>query len=304
MKAKHTSYFKNELTDHTWYFDWVNRLQQLSGHNYQKREVKTDLGKTLIWQTGNPQAEKTIVIFPGFRTSALFWDLDKGLHFLMSDFNIYLVETNGQPNPSDGNSPSIKLLDYGYWAKQVLNELKIKKTHIAGASFGGLVCMKLAIVAPEKIQTAFLFNPGCTRFASFGLKNLYYILLPIIKPSEKNVRLFLDNVVFAKPNHQLSKEAENLCVEFEIKAIQDYKDNTEKPYNMGKQLNTIQTPTYMLVGDKDILMPYQKSVENARKNIPGFKEFILFKNVGHGIETYRPALEKMKEIICKESHLK
>jgi len=227
----------------------------------------------------------------------LFWDLDKGLDFLMNDFNIYLVETNGQPNASDENSPSIRSLDYGNWATQVLNELKIEKTFIAGASFGGLVCMKLAIVAPEKIQAAFLLNPGCTRFASFGLKNLYYVLLPLLKTTEKNIHLFLNNVVFSKPNHQLESESEKLCVEFELKAIQDYKDKTEKPYNMGKQLNSIQTPTYILVGDKDILMPYKKSVANARKNIPGFKEFILFKNVGHGIETYRPALEKMKDII-------
>lgn len=302
MKIARTSYFKKKEDDLAWYYDWAMRLQALSGHTYQKLEIKTELGNTLIWQTGNNKAQKTIVIFPGFRTSALFWDLDKGLDALMNDFKIYLVETNGQPNPSDGNSPSIKSLDYGHWAKQVLNELKIKKTYIAGASFGGLVCMKLAIVAPEKIQAAFLLNPGCTRFASFGLKNMYYVLLPILKKSEKNVRLFLDNVVFAKPNHELKTEAENLCVEYELKAIQDYKDNTEKPYNMDRQLNSVQTTTYMLVGDKDILMPYKKSVTNAQKNIPGFKEFFLFKDVGHGIETYRPALEKVKELVLKSEN--
>lgn len=297
MKIAATSYFKNKQADHNWFYDWANRVQQFSGHTYQKQEIKTDLGNTLIWQTGNLKAEKTIIIFPGFRTSPLFWDLDKGLDFLMDDFKIYLVETNGQPNPSDGNSPAIRSLDYGYWAKQVLDLLNVDKTYIAGASFGGLVCMKLAIVAPEKIQSIFLLNPGCTRFASFGLKNLYFVLLPILKTNEKNILRFLDHVVFSKPNHQLNAEAENLCVEFELKAIQDYKDNTQKPYNMGKQLNSVHTPTYMLVGDKDILMPYKKSVANARKNIPGFKEFILFKNAGHGIETYRPALEKIRDLI-------
>ena len=152
MKVIRKSHFKNEKADHAWYFDWANRLQTLSGHRYQQQIIKTDLGSTLIWQTGNHKADKNLVIFPGFRTSALFWDLDKALDPFMNDFNIYLVETNGQPNPSDGNSPAIRSLDYGYWAAQVLNELKIDKTYIAGASFGGLVCMKLAIVSPEKIQ--------------------------------------------------------------------------------------------------------------------------------------------------------
>lgn len=297
MKIARTSYFKNKQTDIDWFYDWAQRIQERSGHVYHKVEIKTDLGNTLVWKTGNENAKKTIVIFPGFRTSPLFWDLDKGLDYLMDDFQIYLVETNGQPNPSDGNSPAIRSLDYGHWAKQVLDLLKIEKTYIAGASFGGLVCMKLAIVAPEKIHAAFLLNPGCTRFASFGLKNLYYILLPIFKTSKKNVLLFLNNVIFSKPNHQLDSEAEKLCVEFELYAILNYKDKTQKPYNMGKQLNSIRTPTFFLVGDKDILMPYKKSVANARKNIPGFQDFILFKNVGHGIETYRPALEKIRQLI-------
>ncbi|MBK6527208.1 MAG: hypothetical protein IPG07_17665 [Crocinitomicaceae bacterium] len=130
------SYFKNGQN----FLQW-SVVKHHSGHSYQKLEIKTELGNTLIWQTGNLNAKKTIVIFPGFRTSPLFWDLDKGLDYLMDDFKIYLVETNGQPNPSDGNSPAIRSLDYGHWAKQVLDELKIEKTSIK-ASFG-FGCIKL-----------------------------------------------------------------------------------------------------------------------------------------------------------------
>ena len=49
-----------------------------------------------------------MVIFPGFRTSSLFWDMDNALAPLKKDYRIYLVETNGQPNLSDGNNPDIK----------------------------------------------------------------------------------------------------------------------------------------------------------------------------------------------------
>ena len=293
MKIIRTSYFKNKQKDHEWFYDWANRVQQYCGHLYQKLEIKTDLGNTLIWQTGNLNAKKTIVIFPGFRTSPLFWDLDKGLDYLMDDFKIYLVETNGQPNPSDGNSPAIRSLDYGHWAKQVLDELKIEKTSIAGASFGGLVCMKLAIVAPEKIEGVFLFNAGCLQPFSLSWKNLSANLKPILFPSKKNVLSFLDTAVFYKPNHQLSQEAEELIVEYQMNVLTRYKDKTQKPYYMGDELKKVQVPTYLLEGDKDILFPFQKSIANAKEQISSIKDVIVFENVGHGIETYRPALEKM-----------
>ncbi len=293
MKIARTSYFKNKQKDLEWFYDWANRVQQYSGHLYQKLEIKTDLGNTLIWQTGNLNAKKTIVIFPGFRTSPLFWDLDKGLDFLMEDFKIYLVETNGQPNPSDGHSPAIRSMDYGHWAKQILDALKIEKTFIAGASFGGLVCMKLAIVAPEKIEGAFLFNAGCLQPFSLSWKNLSANLKPILFPSKKNVLNFLDTAVFCKPNHQLSSRAEELIVEYQMNVLTRYKDKTQKPYYMGAELKKVQVPTYLFEGDKDILFPFKKSIANAKEYISTLKEAFVFENVGHGIETYRPALEKM-----------
>ncbi len=299
MKIIRTSYFKNKQKDHEWFYDWANRVQQYCGHLYQKLEIKTDLGNTLIWQTGNLNAKKTIVIFPGFRTSPLFWDLDKGLDYLMEDFKIYLVETNGQPNPSDGNSPAIRSLDYGDWAKQVLDLLKVDKSYIAGASFGGLVCMKLAIVAPEKVEGAFLFNAGCLQPFSLSWKNLSANLKPILFPSKKNVLNFLDTAVFCKPNHQLSSSAEELIVEYQMNVLTRYKDKTQKPYYMGTELKKVQVPTYLFEGDKDILFPYKKSIANAKEHISTLKESFVFENVGHGIETYRPALERLNRIVFK-----
>ncbi len=297
MKIVRTSYFKNNQADHEWFYDWAHRVQQFSGHSYQKLEIKTDLGHTVLWQTGNQHAKKTIVIFPGFRTSPLFWDLDKGLDYLMDDFKIYLVETNGQPNPSDGNSPAIRSLDYGNWANQILEALKIDKTYIAGASFGGLVCMKLTIVAPEKIEAAFLFNAGCLQPFSLSWKNISANLKPILYPSKKNVLNFLDTAVFCKPKHQLSPDAEQLIIEYQMNVLTRYKDKTQKPYYMGEELKKVQVPTYLFEGDKDILFPFQKSIAHAKEHISTLKEAVVFENVGHGIETYRPALERLKQVI-------
>jgi pimeloyl-ACP methyl ester carboxylesterase len=201
-----------------------------------------------------------------------------------------MVETNGLPNLSEGKTPDIKSLEYGLWASEVFDSLKIDKAYVAGASFGGLICMKMAISNPEKIIAAFLLNPGCLQPFSLTFQNLYYNILPIFSPTEKNVLKFLEKAVFSKPNHKLSNQYEKLLVDYEVFAISRYKDRTQKPYYMKNQLSEVKVDTFLLVGDKDLLFPFQKSIDNAQKHITTLKEINVFNDVGHGIETYIKAI--------------
>jgi len=290
---KNNSHFKDLNQDQQALKRWIQALEQTNGYHYEKRLVKTSLGTTQVYglNTHDPSLE-TIVLFPGFRTTALIWDLDQGLAPLAKRFRVFLVETNGQPNLSEGHSPSIHSLDYGIWAAEVLEQLEVRTTYIAGASFGGLVCLKLALVAPAKIKGAFLLNPGCFRRISLGFKNLYYNLLPIIRTTEANLRAFLNQVVFYPPNHQLSEDGTQKLVTYLQLAIVRYKDRTEKPYYMGEQLNAVSVATYLLVGKNDILLPPALSIKNAKKHLRAhLKEVVEFEGVGHGIECYPPAIQ-------------
>jgi len=298
MVIKCKSYFKDENKDLNYFQNWVKQLEKNNDRQYERYEIETSLGKTHVWGLyTNEEHLDTVVIFPGARTTALIWDFDKGLDNFKHKMRIFMVETNGLPNLSNGETPDIKSLDYGFWADEVLEKLKIEKTFILGASFGGLICMKLGIVKPEKIKAAFLLNPGCLQPFSLTLKNLYFNLLPIIKPTEKNVLKFLDKAVFSKPNHKLSKPSEKMLVEYEVFAISRYKDNTQKPYYMNKQLEEVNVDTFLLEGDQDLLFPFEKSIENAKRQIKMLKEVKVFNNVGHGIETYDKALNYIGEQI-------
>ncbi len=292
MKIKRKSEFKAPEKDHQWFRMWVRKLEETNRRKYESIEVITSLGKTHVWyiETG-PEPNQSLVIFPGARTTSLIWDFDRGLDHLGMPLRIYLVETNGLPNLSDGATPDIKGMDYGVWAGEVMHKLHIRDAFVAGASFGGLICMKLAIVHPEKIKTAFLLNPGCLQSFSMSWQNLYYNLLPIFSPTPGNVSLFLDKAVFSKPNHKLSQAAEQMLIDYEVFAISRYKDRTQKPYFMGKQLDRVTVPTYLLEGDKDLLFPFQKSADNARKHIQTLIDVKVYPDVGHGIETYHQAME-------------
>lgn len=298
MQIKHKSYFKNEKADLTYFERWVKELENYNERQYERFEIETSLGKTQVYGLNIKEENlETLVIFPGARTTSLIWDFDKGLDNLHHKMKIFMVETNGLPNLSNGDSPNIKSLDYGFWAAEVLDQLKIEKAFVAGASFGGLICMKLGIVHPEKIKSIFMLNPGCLQSFSLTLQNLYFNLLPIMNPTEKNVLKFLDKAVFSKPNHKLSKFSEKLLIDYEIFAISRYKDNTQKPYYMDKELAEIKVDTYLLLGDKDLLFPYKKSIKNAKKHIKTLRDIRIFENVGHGVETYDKALNYMGEKI-------
>jgi pimeloyl-ACP methyl ester carboxylesterase len=296
MQIKFRSYFKNPEADQAWFTGWVNQLEQTNGKKYTPVYLSTALGKTQVYTLYPVQPHlDNLVIFPGARTSVLIWDFDNGLHELAKKFNLYLVETNGLPNLSDGNTPDIHTLDLGYWAKEVLDQLHIHQTFIAGASYGGLICMKLALVAPEKIKACFLLNPGCLQSFSMKGKNLYYNLLPLIFPNRKNIRQFLNKAVFCKPNHQLSPQAEELLLSYELFAIKRYRDHTQKPYYMGAALKQVNVDTFLLIGTHDLLFPYKKSIKNAQTHLKKLKEVCIFNQVGHGIETYAPAVQTMMD---------
>ncbi|HRE66594.1 MAG TPA: alpha/beta hydrolase [Bacteroidia bacterium] len=298
MKIFSKSHFKDEKTDRSYFENWVTQLEENNGRKYDRYEIETSLGKTLVWGLNTKDEYlDTLVIFPGARTTSLIWDFDKGLDNLNHKIRVFMVETNGLPNLSDGSTPNVKSLDYGFWANEVFEKLKIERAFIAGASFGGLICMKFGIVKPEKIKAAFLLNPGCLQPFSLTLKNLYYNLLPILIPTVKNVSNFLDKAVFSKPNHRLSDFSEKMIVDYEVFAISRYKDRAQKPYYMDKQLEEVKADTYLLVGDKDLLFPFQKSVNNAKRQTKTLKEAKIYNNVGHGIETYDKAKNYIGETI-------
>lgn len=300
MKIHSTSGFKDKKNDLAFFEKWVNQLESANGRKYERFELTTSLGRTHVWGINTKEENlETLVIFPGARTTSLIWDFDKGLDNLNHQLKIYLVEPNGLPNLSEGNIPDIKSLDYGWWANEVFEKLNIEKAFIAGASFGGLICMKLGIVKPEKVKAAFLLNPGCLQPFSLSLKNLYLNLLPIISPTEINVEKFLNKAIFSKPNHQLSSKSEKMLVDYEVFAIRRFADKTQKPYYMDSELQEVKVETYLLLGDQDLLFPTQKSIDNAQKHLKQLKEIKVFPKVGHGIETYDKALHYIGETIRK-----
>jgi len=299
MHVKATSSYKT-AEDKMFLEDWNRQVQSLNGYEYERIEIQTSLGKTVIWGINSEKKNlPALVFFPGARTCAMFLDLDNALGDMKNNFRIFLVEANGQPSLSDGNSPEIKSDGYGLWAKEVLQKLGLEKANIAGASLGGLICLRLCIVAPGLVEKVILLNPAGISPFSMLPKNLFYNILPLVAPSRRNVEKFLDKAVFYGETHRLPQAYKDLVVDYEVHALTRFNAKAQNPAKAipASDLQKISSKVYLVLGDKDLLFPTQKTIAAAKEHISSLQEVVVLPNVGHGIETSKDAMRAVERML-------
>jgi pimeloyl-ACP methyl ester carboxylesterase len=297
MKTKRISSYKSEA-DRRFVEDFYKKIQTLNSSSYEKIGVRTSFGETVVLSFNNERRDlEPVLILPGARTSGIYWDLNDSLKPLKRDFRIYLVDVIGQPGLSSGNSPDVRTDEFGWWLVEVLKELELEKTNIAGASFGASLAMKLAAVAPERILKMVLMNPIGFSYISLAPLSLFFNLLPIFRPNQKNVSRFIDKIVLAG-GEKVSKERRELLAEIILQTLLRFNFRADYPYKMNDdELTGWSVPTYLIVGDKDALIPHQKTIQRARKCVKNLRDIHILKDVGHGIELSREAITLLGRIL-------
>jgi len=304
MNIKGTSFYKNPDEAKVFLEEWNYKIQLLNNSFYEKIYARTSLGKTIAWGYNTERTDlETIVIFPGFRTCGMFWDFDNGLVPLKNHYKIYLVDINGQPCLSDGNSPDIKTTDYGIWASELFEKLNINKATIIGASFGGIVCMKLCLVSPQLVKKAILMDPaGISNFSS-SLKNLYYNFLPIIFKSRRSVIKFVNKIALHPQQQDLPPAYRELLIDYILFTLKNFQNKADLPVALPKDdLKKISTDIYLLLGENDLLFPPEKTAAIAQKNISSLKQVKILSNTSHGIETSKEAIKLVANIMKQHAH--
>jgi pimeloyl-ACP methyl ester carboxylesterase len=297
MKIKRVSSFKTEA-DREFIDEWLDNIRKRNNFDYQKLKLPTFFGETVVLAHNHDRKQLApLVYFPGFRTSGIFLDLNDNLAPLKKDFRLYLVDAIGQPGMSAGNTPDAKSDEYAAWVGEVLDGLNLDKTSIAGASFGGCLCLKAARYLPERITKTILMNPSGLTGVSFAPKTSFYNFMPLLFPSRKTVENFMEYVVFGDKAN-VSEACWNAVAEFELHAIKNFRLKADYPYKMSDaELADITVPIYLLLGENDRLIPPQKTLARAQKLLPTLKETHILKGVGHGIECSHEAVRILKKIL-------
>ena len=177
----------------------------------------------------------------------------------------------------------------------LMKSLNIEKAHILGYSMGGSIAQEIALSYPEKVKKLILCSTGCGGEESV--------------PASKEVRDGLTSSREGLSDAELLRSW--LPVYFPKRFIQNNPDEVEEyvrrsilapipPYAYRRQLEAvlsfssyerlkdIKTPTLVISGKEDILVPYENSIILA-ENVPGAK-LSLLGNLGHGLFTPNPML--------------
>ncbi|MFX1346176.1 MAG: alpha/beta fold hydrolase [Promethearchaeota archaeon] len=177
----------------------------------------------------------------------------------------------------------------------LMNHLNIEEAHILGYSMGGSIGQEIVLNYPEKVKKLILCSTGCG-----GPKSV---------PASEEVRKGLTSNREGLLDEKLLRNS--VSVYFTESFIQNNPDKVEEyiyrsllapipPFAYRRQLmavfnftsydrlKNIRTPTLVLSGKEDILVPYENSILLA-KNIAGAK-LILLDKLGHGIFTPDPLL--------------
>lgn len=277
---------------------WIDSVIENSALSFEKFDVDTSFGKTRILSVNRSNQQlMPIVYVPGARTCGAFLALSNQLQVLSDNYRIYLLDVVGQVGMSGGACPSLKDNSYGIWLDEVCRKLGIERAFFVGASFGGQIIMKFAAVAPERIEKAVLMNPIGFSNVSFSPLSLYRMLAPVVFPTRKTVENFLNHIVFA-PNDGIGSETKKRVADFMENAVKNFQFAGEYPSRMNDaEVEKLSAETHLLVGERDGLIPFRKTVQRAEKLLPNLKSLKTFPEQAHGIEVSSDAIFQLQKIL-------
>lgn len=284
MNEIRQSKYKNE-NSRKWLETWLKDVLRTNDLEYERLEVETFLGKTSILAKNHERKDLEPIIFlPGGRTCGIFWDINKNLAPLYDEFRIYLIDVNGQPGLSDGNAPPIDSEGYGRWLKELVEGLGLAQANFVGASFGGSLIMKLGEVDGGLIKRAVMCNPAGFVNISISPRNLYYLLMPLVLPSQKTVMKFLDKIAFSE-DFTLDSQKRDQLAEFILYTNMYFQMGAENPRPFADEtLKKLNAPSYLILDRDDIFIPQQKTSERAAKLLPNLRETVWLEKHGHAVE--------------------
>lgn len=244
---------------------------------------------------GNEQAKHTIVFLNGLSQATVAWLLTTP-HFI-ADHRIILIDFIFQ-GTSDKTGEWRNFDTHAKDVISVLDFLKIDKAIIAGLSYGSLVAQHLGVNYPNRISKLILLSTFAHKTPYYEAIELswwralefggYSLMLDIMLPSVLSEAYFKNPLIPIDLMKQTRQEAnEDKQALFKL-----MKATKERP-DYRPELKKITTPTLVIQGEKDLLLPVHLADEVA-KAIPGAKLEIIA-NVGHTLNL--EAVPQMSSII-------
>jgi pimeloyl-ACP methyl ester carboxylesterase len=276
---------------------WYDRMLARIPVPYEARMVPSRFGDTHVVSAG-PVDAPPVVYLHGLGTNAC--SIPEAYGVIGRRMRIHAVDVIGEINRSAQVRPPCEGPDYALWIGDVLDGLGIGKARFAGVSFGAWITLKLATIAPERIERASLVIPaGIVPIAARGAALLaYYWAMSLLRPDEPITTLL--NRDMAPPGLGVLADIDSLSAleskhyDVDTRALWPPRlgdANPLRPFRRD-ELARFDAPVQVVAGRFDPLFPWEDLVRTAGETLPSLSHVVIERRLGH-----IPAREGIADIL-------
>lgn len=214
---------------------------------------------------------ESLILIPGFASGA--WTWFRQVEELSKNFHVITFDPRGIGKSTNDSSKISSMQTFVEDVLEVLDELKIERANILGASFGGFVAQEFALSFPERVDKLIL---SCTTAGGIDHVKPDIEILRSFSPDPtltvgERIRKFIRPAFTKEFNEHNADEVEEVCRLREINAVADeiYFAQLQAAFTFdtSKRLSEIKNKTLVVTGDRDDVVPMQNSL-NLAKNLP------------------------------------
>lgn len=234
--------------------------------------IDTEDGRTHLLTAGDP-SNLPVVVFQGGNITnpvTLAW-----FQALADEYYLIAPDTPGQP----GMTSTEELPEYGPWAVEVLDGLKLDTAAMIGASHGAGVLLETAAHAPDRVETAALVVP-----AGFGtplsLTLTRIVVLSLVYKIVPRQRILL-RALSPMFTQQVS-DIDAVIIETVGKALRTGDLTAEFPGpDDPAELAGFRAPTLTITAEYDPFFPGVRTCKRAAQDLPSLIECTMLTDEHH-----------------------
>lgn len=257
----------------------------------ETQSVPTRYGATQVLVAGPPPG-LPVLLLHGWTANASgnYWEYPS----LFQQYRVYSPDTIGQTGKSAPTSPPTQGSAYGEWLVDVLRALNLPPVRVIGISGGGWLTLKLAAFAPAYVRQAVALS--ASGLVPFQLSFFLNATPALLFPHATTLRWFLNSVTSPEAPKDTAGFAEfqkMLAV-----SLWHYKARSRPAFIPAAELQRIQAPTFLFMGQYERTVNPHASVARAKRFIPGLVAAEVLPQVGHAMTIDFPARVGARILQC------
>jgi pimeloyl-ACP methyl ester carboxylesterase len=227
-----------------------------------------------------------LVMIMGLSANIDWWNPDL-LKELSKKFKLLIFDNRGA-GLSDKPEVVYSIEMFAKDTVSLMKALNIKKAHMLGISMGGMIAQEIALTSPELIEKLILCSTHCgpPKYVIPSKEVLELLTRPRTGLTPEQLIRAAVTILYTKDWIKNKPENVEITVKNMLKSpIPDHayqkQVNAIMKFSSSKKLQNIKSPTLVMHGKQDVLIP-SKNAEVLAKLIPGAK-LALFDKSAHAL---------------------